>query len=138
MSANDANLRAFMGDLAKFAQKTEKKFAILIQRITLDIFTRLTLRTPVDTGRARASWDIGVSQASDYVPPEGSYSAPKMDAVGKVPDIDGKKVVFITSSLHYMQYLEEGSSQQAPAGMVVVTMAEVEVELENLMAQLAA
>jgi hypothetical protein len=38
----------------------------------------------------------------------------------------------------YMQYLEQGSSQQAPAGMVDLTLAEIEVEIENIIAQLAA
>ena len=43
---------------------------------------------------------------------------------------DGTKSVFITSALDYIKYLDQGSSQQAPAGMVNITIAELEAEVE--------
>ena len=30
----------------------------MIRRIAIEIYTRITLKTPVDTGRARASWNL--------------------------------------------------------------------------------
>ncbi len=135
--SNRDNVRLFRLDLSKFARKVDTNVRIAIQLVSLEVFRKLTLRTPVDTGRARASWDLKVGEASDYVPPEGDYSAPR-DIGGAAAEIDGKKIVFITSSLDYMQYLDEGSSQQAPAGMVDITLAEVEIEFENIIRQLAA
>lgn len=137
MSANSENVRLFKLDLGAFGRKVNLNVKIAIQLVALDTFNRLTLRTPVDTGRARASWDLKVANASEFIPAEGEYSGPK-DISAEVKRIDGKKVVFITSSLHYMKYLDEGSSAQAPAGIVDVTHAEVEVFFESIIAQLAA
>ena len=36
-----------------------------------------------------------------------------------------------------MQYLEKGSSSQAPAGMVRLSLAEVEIEIEDIVGQLS-
>ncbi len=163
MSANDDALKAFDVDLQKFADALDIKIEIVMIRIVLDLFRRITKRTPVDTGRARASWDVKVGSPSAWVPPErkksvagkgktrlgtgldgtklgtGALSGGKAkDVSSEVASIDGTKVVFITTNLDYMQFLEKGSSTQAPAGMVLLSIAEVEIEIENILEQLAA
>jgi hypothetical protein len=135
MGANDDNLQAFNFDITKFAKKLDLAVEVVTVRIVLDLFTRITKRTPVDTGRARASWDIKVGVSSDYLPEAGKYAGAK-DVSGEVEKIDGKQIVFISTSIDYMKYLEEGSSQQAPAGIVLLSLAELEVELENILDQL--
>ncbi len=135
MGANDENLQAFNFDISKFAKKLDIAPEVVTVRIVLDLFVRLTKRTPVDTGRARASWDIKVGASSDYLPEVGTYAGAK-DVTGEISSIDGKQIVFVTTSLDYMKYLEEGSSSQAPAGMVLLSLAELEVELENILDQL--
>ncbi len=161
MSDNDSNIRAFEVDLQAFAKKLDLAPKIVVIRITLDLFRRITKRTPVDTGRARASWDVKVGAPSEYVPPEskgsvagtgktrlgtglagnklgtGALSGGSTKDIGaEVANIDGTQVVFITSNLDYMQYLEEGSSKQAPSGMVLLSIAELEVEIESILDQL--
>lgn len=161
MSTNDDNLKALDVDLANFAKKLDIAPALVVTRIVLDLFRRITKRTPVDTGRARASWDVKVGSPSSYLPPAskkrvagkgktrlgqglagnklgtGALSGGKVkDVSGEIASIDGTQVVFITSNLDYMVYLEEGSSKQAPAGMVLLSIAEVEVEIESILEQL--
>lgn len=161
MGANDDSLKAFDVDLKKFADKLGIAIQIVMIRITLDLFRRITKRTPVDTGRARASWDVKQGTPSSFVPPErkksvagkgktrlgtglggeklgtGALSGGKAkDVSSEIADIDGTKVVFITTNLDYMVYLEQGSSKQAPAGMVLLSIAEIEIEIENILDQL--
>jgi hypothetical protein len=161
MSDNSENLQALDADLAKFAKLIDVAPAVITRRIVMDAHTRISKRTPVDTGRARASWDVKQGQPSDYVPPitignvagkgktklgkgaAGNALGTGASSGGKVKDIsaavatiDGTAPVFITTSLDYMQYLEDGSSKQAPAGMVRLSIAEIEIEIESIIEQL--
>jgi len=109
----------------------------LIRWIVLELWTRIIKRTPVDTGRARSSWDVTVGAPSKKPPPLPffkSYPAPDS------PDLPskglGKKPVFITTNLGYVTYLETGASKQAAGGMVRISIAELEVEIENAVKQL--
>lgn len=158
MSENDANWKAFDADLNGLAKLLDVKLEIVVRRVVLDLFTRVTKRTPVDTGRARASWDVKIGSPSAWVPPEskvsvagkgrtrlgkgiagnklgsGALSGGKAkDVSGEVSAIDGTKIVFITTNLDYMEYLEAGSSKQAPIGMVTISIAEIEVEIESIL-----
>jgi hypothetical protein len=112
--------------------------------------------TPVDTGRARASWAIGVGAPSDYVPPDvdpatkrerarqrrkGGSPPPIFEAptpTDALSLIDGNEVIYVTSNLPYMEALENGHSKQAPAGMVRVTVAAIETNMEARIAQAVA
>lgn len=163
MGANSQNVHLFEADLGAFAALLDLDPRIVLQRVVLDAHARITKRTPVDTGRARASWDVKQGSPSTFVPAErkksvagdsntklgnssltgvnlgeGAKKGGRAKSIGgAVADIDGTKVVFITSSLDYMQYLEEGSSKQAPVGMVAITLAEIEVEIDSIVGQLS-
>lgn len=159
--SNAINLHAFHGDLAKFSKLLDVAPKVVMQRLVLDLHTRISKRTPVDTGRARASWDVKEGSTSSYIPPAtkgtvagkgktkvgkglagnalgaGALSGGKAkDVGGEIAAITGTRPVFITSALDYMQYLEKGSSKQAPAGMVRLSLAEVEIEVEDIIGQL--
>lgn len=86
----------------------------------LQIQKGITLKTPVDTGRARANWFMAEGAAIEASSLE---KTPRTYARG---DFQGKgAVIFITNSLPYIVPLEYGHSKQAPAGMVRVTLAEI-------------
>jgi hypothetical protein len=118
-------------------------------------FVRLSgviLMTPVDTGRARASWNVSAGSPSTRVPPPGRYRRPA--AIGParqaLSGIGLYDSIWITSTLPYIKVLEyggypdppklgswdkrrgvyvikssKGFSKQAPRGMVRVTYAQV-------------
>lgn len=119
----------FSDDLKKFAAKADPN--IVVRKVAMDVFHRVIIRTPVDTGRARANW-----QASIGAPKEG-----ELDSVNKIPvgvpggsaDLDqalivdkhqGDDSIFLSNNLPYIEVLENGSSIQSPAGMVKVTLSE--------------
>ena len=121
--------------LAKFTKFLELSPQLITERITLDLWNKITEKTPVDTGRARAGWQITLNAPGKSVPPEmgkgtgkhkkSSMPPPEPDVAYPNPKITGKEVVFITNNLPYIGVLEEGSSKQAPAGMVRTSIAEV-------------
>lgn len=132
-----------------FAEQINLSVARVVERITLDLWNKITLRTPVDTGAARRSWQLGIGEPDTSVPEssgkgEGAYkndSTPPTSPKADFPtdaEIDGTKTVYITSSLGYIQRLEEGSSKQAAAGMVQISIAEVQAEIELTLEGLAA
>ena len=45
----------------------------MIVKAIVDAFANLVANTPVDTGRARAAWQISTNDPSSYLPPDGKY-----------------------------------------------------------------
>jgi hypothetical protein len=126
-------IRAFNLPLEKFAKALNLNLRTVVQRVALDAYTRITLRTPVDTGRARSSWQLSVKNPSGAVPPPGTYAAP---GPPDVSGITGEEEVWIASNLDYILPLEQGHSGQAPSGMVMITAAEISAEIEQYLAKL--
>lgn len=131
MSVRFRNLRSFNRDLEKFGKVTVPAQSLKLQkRIALDLLRRIVFRTPVDTGRARGNWQtaLGASSRSeiDRLDTSGGTSVSVGSAV-----IAGARpygVITIFNNVDYIEYLEGGSSQQAPIGMVAVSLAEVEAQ----------
>ena len=115
----------------------------LIKKIVLDVASNLRAApvqggTPVDTGWARANW---VPQIGS--PAEGTAGSREQAEAGILPsDAEAgqlsvalgyklkKGPVFITNNVPYIVKLNEGSSQQAPAGFVQGAIAKaVKVDL---------
>lgn len=132
-----ADYMGFEADLKKFAQLLDVEVRLVVRRIAFDLFRRIVRRTPVDTGRARASWIMTQGSPSTEVLPEGSYSQQ-----GKAqPNIDGYAPIWISNNLDYIETLEfglypgegpktsGGFSIQAPQGMVRLSLAEIETQL---------
>lgn len=141
----------FEADIGKFAKLLELRVNTVLQRLALDMMGRIILRTPVDTGRARSSWDLSIGKPSEWVPPEREGKGKKIvagqtftmnanagasvdsKAFSTAKDITAAQPVFIVSNLDYIEALENGHSKQAPVGMVVISLAEVEAEIELLL-----
>ncbi len=141
----------FEADIGKFAKLLELRVNTVLQRLALDMMGRIILRTPVDTGRARSSWDLSIGTPSEWVPPEREGKGKKIvagqtftmsdnagssvdsKAFATAKDITATQPVFIVSNLDYIEALENGHSKQAPVGMVVISLAEVEAEIELLL-----
>lgn len=122
--------QGFHVDLDAFAEKLGILKATVYQRTTLELWNGITLRTPVDTGRARSSWNLSIGHPNPGTPAAGTYGPPGTPNVGA---ITGEEVVWITSNLDYIQPLENGHSKQAPAGMVFVTVNEVVSRIQLIM-----
>lgn len=125
------------GDLAQeIADLIDQDLGTVHRKIALDLFTGVVKKTPVDTGRARASWKVGTGSIDGTVAPKGSgppESAIVAEGEAKIAAIRKPVLTFITNSLPYASALENGHSRQAPAGIVAVTAAEVRNDLGRLL-----
>ena len=70
----------------------------------------------------------------DWKPSEGKHPAP---APPDLSAVDAAQVVWLLNNVEYIQALEEGHSQQAPAGMLRVSLAAAELEIEALLLQMS-
>jgi len=111
---------SFDSDIKRFSDKVKVSIDKAVRTVAFDAFGMVVKKTPVDTGRARGNWNISVGSID--------YSVNENATTKKSPDIkkgDGLKPIFITNSLEYIEDLENGTSQQAPNGMVAITVNEI-------------
>ena len=117
---------AFSDDLAKFEAKTSEKLTVAVRKISLELFRRVILRSPVDTGRFRANWQVTIgslpSGTLELDDKTGNVTIDKADAV--ISGVQGGDIVVLTNNLPYSKRLEEGYSQQAPQGFVALSVQE--------------
>ena len=115
---------SFESQLNAFVSGTEKKIERTVRAVKLELFRSVILDTPVDTGRARGNWQATLnSPATEEIENESMSVALAGVAanLGKVNDVS-----FLANNLPYIEELEDGSSKQAPAGMVRRNMARVQ------------
>lgn len=70
----------FQATLRKFGKIMGLNQATLVRYIALDLLSKIVMRTPVDTGRARSGWDMTIGTPSEYVPPK----VQKTESVGSI------------------------------------------------------
>jgi len=116
---------SFSGDLEKFARQANGNLDLVLRKVSFDIAESLIKMSPVDTGRFRANWFVGIGSANGATntgtDKTGGRTLARIQTSLSVAK--AQKPVFITNSLPYAQRLEYGWSKQAPAGMVRVTAA---------------
>ncbi len=122
-------MRAFSADLSKLVKKANGNIDLVARKVMLELFRGVVMKTPVDTGRARANWVIGFGSVNNAT----SENTDKVGngvlgtLSGEMQDWrfnDGYSIYF-TNSLPYIRELEDGSSKQAPQGMVRLTLFEI-------------
>jgi hypothetical protein len=113
---------AFKRQIAGFVKRAEGNMDIVVRKIALDLLTALVKRSPVDTGRFRGNWVVQEAivpttsdSTEDNAVETGSVEIARFRAGGRL---------YILNHLPYSIALERGHSQQAPAGMVRITVAE--------------
>lgn len=111
---------SFKEDVKKFAKITGDNIATVMKTAGIEIFKSVTNLSPVDTGRARASWNMSINEINLAVKPPGEYG-PHLE----FPSFEGfefKNTIYISNNLNYIEYLERGSSSQAPRGMLAISV----------------
>lgn len=139
---------SFVLDLTRFIKKAGGNGRTVIKKVVLDVSSSCVLKTPVgdpDTwkmaappgyvgGRARGSWQYAqgapLEQEPGGVDPSGQGPISRVRA--GVETGDAATEHFITSTVPYMRRLEyDGWSNQAPNGMVRLTIEEFQRYVDN-------
>jgi len=131
MSSNAARFRLELED--EFSQIMEEHVPLVLQKIAMETLSRVVLKSPVDTGRFRGNWTVSLGGPSDAVLDVEDKSGGPTIAAGSevITGIDSLQVIWIQNNLPYANRLENGWSQQAPAGVVALTMAEIMMMFER-------
>ena len=121
------NQRSFIRQLDKAGDEAGDLSLLFQKRLALEGLKRVVNRTPVDTGRARGGWQVGRSDSeSDNGNIDGggaSTVASGLSVIDRISIPFGTIVIF--NNVEYIVFLEEGSSAQAPQGMVDLTVLEL-------------
>ena len=135
--SQETELHRFDADIEEAAKLVDLHVRDFVRLLALKFLVGVIIRSPVDTGRFRGSWRIGIGEADGSVNAEGGSKeepqAIERGETGKLSRYDGRSKVYITNSLPYAVRLEEGWSDQAPKGMVAITIAELEAEIASIM-----
>lgn len=126
-----------MSSLGEFSQKirirarnAEKEINRIVRATALAVDQQVVLETPVDTGRARSNWLVGVGSSptqtiEPYAPGtklgkgEGANAnAAIAQGAGAIATRKPEQDIFISNNLDYISKLNDGFSAQAPAGFV--------------------
>jgi len=125
------------GDARQFALEIDREWLAVqeeigekIAFIGLEGLRRVVNKSPVDKGRFKGNWSltIGVIDTSttEQVDPAGASTiSAGATAVSAYAAYEGFPVIHVQNNLPYGEPLEDGSSTQAPGGMVGLTVAEL-------------
>lgn len=128
---------SFSKNMDGFADRFGENVDKVVRSVALQSLSGVTLRTPVDSGRARGNWNVSLG-AIDYSQ-KGKFDKVGMDTISAGDLVMGTyngQSVYISNTLPYIKRLENGSSKKAPAGMVGVTKLEwpdyIDVAIKSL------
>ena len=126
MTITVINLKSSIDNLQKdFDKEIEKQ----LRAKSLKAFADVKLMTPVDTGQARNSWYIGYTEK--YFDGEAGSSSNITILTPK----DKPQEIIVTNGVTYIQFLNNGHSQQAPIKFIESAFKKyfdsVEVEITN-------
>jgi len=130
-------MAGFANQMKAWERKTERKMDLAVRKIALEMFRKIILKSPVDTGRFRGNWQLAIGSV-----PEGTLelddktgTATIAKGAATVMGINAGDTIYFANNLPYARRLEEGGypdgpkvengrSSQAPNGMVALTIQE--------------
>jgi hypothetical protein len=124
-----ANVKEFNSLIQEWAKTVPIGSVIDLQRkMALEAIQRLIKKTPVDSGRARGGWQTAIGPGNNT--DNGIFDKSGGSAIQeteKVVNQLGSQFVLLTifNNVPYITFLEDGSSSQAPRGMVRLTIQEL-------------
>jgi len=134
---NAQNAKDFELRLNTAVLETQEKIEDAVQVIAMDTLRGVVLKSPVDTGRFRGNWIVSINSPSMEQTPatdaSGSGAINKGMAAIEGYDVETTSRIYIQNNLPYGNRLENGWSEQAPEGMVSVTINEINVNHREIL-----
>ncbi len=113
-------------DIQRFVDKANGNIDLVFRKISLELFKRVILKSPVLTGRFRANWQVAIgsipSGTLELNDKTGTATISKVQATAM--QVKAGQVITLCNNLAYALPLEFGHSKQAPNGMVRLTVLE--------------
>ena len=112
-----------------------QQYEKLLRAAVLETDSLLKQASPVDTGRFRASWQVGQNSASGGQKPPGEYSQTSIERLGYSQERAGN-VYSVHNNLPYAEPLANGSSKQSPPGWVQGIAKDVQTRVQTAAAKI--
>lgn len=115
---------SFADQMRAFAEKTHVKLETVVKKTAIQLMDGVVLRSPVRSGRFRSNWMVGigyqVATTVETMDPTGDASRARVGPAMATwkPGVS----IFLTSNLPYAKRIEYGWSDQAPGGVVRLTV----------------
>lgn len=123
----------FSLDISAFVQKAKARQDLVVRKIGLEVLSRIVYRSPVKTGRFRGAWMVSLNTPMTATP--GTLDAAGGATIERgnqaMMDVKVGDTIWLINSLPYANRIEHGWSQQAPAGVVGITV----VEFQNFLSK---
>lgn len=125
----DGNAADFAKSLEKLGEYATTSVEQVIRKSCIDLYRMIIERTPVDTGRAKANWQISTTDSDSTLSEKDGFTFNELKGIIESEISDFKfelhdNQVVIYNNLEYIEYLESGTSGQAPYGMVSLSLVE--------------
>ncbi len=90
----------------------------VVRQMAIAVDRKLVLRTPVDTGRARSNWLVGINSRVSGTTAPATQGAALSAARARITASKPGDSIFISNNLPYIGRLNAGASRQAPPNYV--------------------
>ena len=127
------NIDSFIRGFRQYETDLKDEMTTIVVEASRVWYTNLVKRTPKDTGFAKMNWHFTVNSK----PPTESIAAPEVRVNHATPvtprfsEVKYGDVVYIYNNVSYIEDLEYGKSNQAPNGMLAVSLEETRAQLNN-------
>lgn len=110
---------------------------VFVKRISGELLKKLINKSPVKTGRFRGAWVVSNNTTDRSEPDtpdksEGEANISYSRAKVLIESLKNNDIVYLSNNLDYALMLEYGWSKQAPAGMVAVSLNEIDAWLQGV------
>jgi hypothetical protein len=134
----DGTVLQFKADMKAFSDAVGVTVGAATEKVVILIHGDVVNQTPRLTGRAAGSWGISLDTPGDYELPEGEYggsgrAAQSQQRVLRQLQKTPFRTVWIYNNLSYIEELNMGSSRQAPAGFVELSLAAAEAAVDSIL-----
>ena len=130
-----ARSASFRLDIARWVEKAGDRADLVVRKVALDLFSKVVLKTPVDTGRARGHWGVGINSVTYGAGLDKGGGGTIAKATGVLTGAKAGDRIYIANNLPYIVRLEYGHSKQAPSGMVRTTIDEFQSAVNRAAAE---
>jgi HK97 gp10 family phage protein len=141
----NADVQKFKADIPAIAKILNMKVSSVVKQVALACVAEIIPNHPVDTGYSRANWRIGSNEPNTQVSVPPTYLAKRsgglpgtskkgwypMQQPSAATIKEGVTNVFVTNSVHYVRWLEHGTSRMPPLNFIANAAQRVAARMEE-------
>lgn len=110
--------KQFAANVQKWVDKAKARLEAVVTETRVEVYNRLVLKSPVDTGRFRANWHL---EGQPYTYTDDKTSSDGSEFLSKLSELAKHDVVYILNALPYARVLEYGLYGTGPGATVKTT-----------------